>query len=155
MTRAMVRRRSASPGRVELLDVEFAPPPDPAVAMRRIAAEALILQDEAEAVLADVARGEHLGRVAPRGGPLVRRFFALADAVPPAVACPDPADRRTADTLRTILTHHAMQVSTALDFLAVAWRSERLADHVRRISGLGEPALILERLYRDLIHRDG
>ena len=148
---------SASPRpthpRFELVDEAYAPGPEPAIVMRRIAAEALIVQDEAEAVLAMIARSEPLGRVAPQGGPLVRRFFALDDELPPPIDCRELDDRRIRDALHTILTHHAMQVATALDFLAVSWRSERLADQTSRISGLGEPAEILEDLYHELVAR--
>jgi hypothetical protein len=148
---------SASPrsahSRFELVDEVYAPGPEPAVVMRRIAAEALILQDEAEAVLAMIARSEHLGRVAPRGGPLVRRFFALADELPLPIDCRELDDGRIRGALHTILTHHAMQIATALDFLAVSWRSERLADQTRRIGGLGKPAEILDDLYHELLAR--
>jgi hypothetical protein len=104
---------SASPrsahSRFELVDEVYAPGPEPAVVMRRIAAEALILQDE--------------------------------------------DDGRIRGALHTILTHHAMQIATALDFLAVSWRSERLADQTRRIGGLGKPAEILDDLYHELLAR--
>ena len=43
-----------------------------------------------------------------------------------------------------------MQLSTALDFLAVSWRSDTLAQQVARIGGLGEPAELLEAYYREL-----
>ena len=66
------------------------PPSDPRAAMRRIAAEAVILQDEAEAVIRGARAREGLGFLAPRGGPLVRRFFGLRDLLPRA--CDDPAD---------------------------------------------------------------
>ena len=144
----MVRPRWSSTQRVQLIDREFAPPPEPSAVMRRIAAEALILQDEAESVLAGIARGDQLGVAAPRGGPLIRRFFALADELPRVVE--DPRQRRLAESLRTILIHHAMQLSTALDFLAVSWRSDTMAQQLARIGGLGEPAVLLEAYYREL-----
>ena len=50
----------------------------------------------------------------------------------------------------TILIHHAMQLSTALDFLAVSWRSDTVAQQLTRIGGLGEPAELLEAYYREL-----
>ena len=58
------------------------PPSDPRAAMRRIAAEAVILQDEAESVIRGARAREGLGFLAPRGGPLVRRFFSLRDLLP-------------------------------------------------------------------------
>jgi len=134
--------------RVQLIDREPTAEAEPAALMLRIAAEALILQDEAESVLAGIAHGDQLGVAAPRGGPLIRRFFALADQLP--TRCKDPRQRHLSESMRTIFTHHAMQLSTALDFLAVSWRSERLAQQVRRIGGLGEPAALLEDFYREL-----
>jgi len=144
-------RGPAGHERMELIDGRLGHDLDPA-ALLRIAAEALILQDEAEGVLAAVGRREHLGIVAPRAGPLVYRFFALRDRL---------ADERSADEIQpqltglanmldTILYHHAMQVSTALDFLAVEWRSPEMAHQVANISGLGAAAELLEGVYREL-----
>jgi hypothetical protein len=144
-------RGPAAQERVELIDGRLGHDLDP-VALLRIAAEALILQDEAEAVLAAVGRHEHLGIVAPRGGPLVYRFFALRDRLA-GERSPDetqPHLTRLANMLDTILYHHAMQVSTAMDFLAVEWRSPEMAHRVETISGLGAPAELLESVYREL-----
>jgi hypothetical protein len=147
----LIRSRRPAEERVELIDGRLSRDLDPA-ALLRIAAEALILQDEAEAVLAAVGRREHLGIVAPRGGPLVYRFFALRDRLADERS-PDEAQprlTRLANMLDTILYHHAMQVSTALDFLAVEWRSAEMADRVTTINGLGAPAELLESIYREL-----
>jgi hypothetical protein len=139
-------RRGAE--RVQLVDGPPPPAPDPGPLLLRIVAEAVILQDEAEAVLAAVGRHEHLGRVAPRGGPLVHRFFTLRDRLPRSPA--DPRLARLAAQLDTILLHHALQVATALEFLAAEGRSAQLADQVSAITGLGAPAGVLERIYREL-----
>ncbi len=144
----MQRRHGRAGARVQLIDCESAPEPDHAGLLRRIAAEALILQDDAESVLAGIAHGDQLGVAAPRSGPLIRRFFALSDELPGV--CSEPRQQQLSEALRTILIHHAMQLSTALDFLAVSWRSERLAQHVGRLSGLGKPAVLLEDYYREL-----
>jgi hypothetical protein len=133
---------------MQLIDCESLPTPDSSALLRRVAAEALILQDEAEAVLTGIADGDQLGIAAPRGGPLIRRFFALSDELPRVVA--DPRQSQLAESLRTILVHHAMQLSTALDFLAVSWRSDMIAQQVARMGGLGEPAALLEAYYREL-----
>jgi hypothetical protein len=144
-------RRRADQERVELIDGRLYHDLDPA-ALARIAAEALILQDEAEAVLAAVGRREHLGTVAPRGGPLVHRFFALRDQLheEQAAAEAEPQLKQLANSLDTILYHHAMQVATALDFLAVEGRSPQMAHQVAAIQGLGAPAELLEGVYREL-----
>jgi hypothetical protein len=142
------RQPRGAAARIQLIDCESLPTPDTGAILRRVAAEALILQDQAEAVLAGIANGDQLGIAAPRGGPLIRRFFALADELP-SVDGPH-RQRQLAESLRTILIHHAMQLSTALDFLAVSWRSDTLAQQVARIGGLGEPAELLEAYYREL-----
>jgi hypothetical protein len=144
-------RRPAAHNHVELIDGRLDRDLDLAV-LARIAAEALILQDEAEAVLAAVSRREHLGIVAPRGGPLVYRFFALRDRLSDEQAAgrAQPEVTRLANMLDTILYHHAMQVATALDFLAVEWRSPEMAHQVAAINGLGAPAELLEGVYHEL-----
>jgi hypothetical protein len=149
--RLLRSRRRADQERVELIDGRLDHDLDPA-ALARIAAEALILQDEAEAVLAAVGRREHLGMVAPRGGPLVYRFFALRDRLAAERSADEaqPQLTRLANMLDTILYHHAMQVATALDFLAVDWRSAEMAHQVEAITGLGAPAELLEVVYREL-----
>jgi hypothetical protein len=136
---------------MELIDGRLDRDMDIAV-LAQIAAEALILQDEAEAVLAAVGRREHLGIVAPRGGPLVYRFFALRDRLcdEQSAGRAQPQLTRLANTLDTILYHHAMQVATALDFLAVEWRSPEMAQQVAAINGLGAPAELLEGVYHEL-----
>jgi hypothetical protein len=141
------RSRTPAPVRVELLDGR---PDEPSevLPLLRIAAEALILQDEAETVLAAVRRHEHLGWVAPRGGPLVSRFFALRDALPSRPPAPELA--AITSTLDTVLLHHAMQVSTALEFLAVEGRSEQAHRQVETLGGLGAPGLALEDAYQQL-----
>src|SRR5205823_1928093 len=97
-------------------------------------------------------RREHRGIVAMGGGPLVYRFFALRDRLADErlVGEAQPQVTRLANMLDTILYHHAMQVSTALDFLAVEWRSLEMAHQVATINGLGAPAEQLESVYREL-----
>jgi hypothetical protein len=119
--------------------------------MRRIVAEAVILQDEAEAVVRGAQAREGLGFLAPRGGPLVRRFFGLRDLLPKA--CEDPADEDIRRRLDAILHHHALAVWVALDLLACEWRSERIARQLDALDGLGEPAVELDQLYAQLAQR--
>jgi hypothetical protein len=127
------------------------PPSNPRAAMRRIVAEAVILQDEAEAVVRGAQAREGLGFLAPRGGPLVRRFFGLRDLLPRA--CDDPADEDLRRRLDAILHHHALAVWVALDLLACEWRSERIARQLDALNGLGEPAVELDQLYAQLAQR--
>jgi hypothetical protein len=116
--------------------------------LRRIAAEAVILQDEAEALLKDVRAREPLALLAPRGGRLASRFVALAQALP---VSDDPAVQRYGVRLREVLDHHALMMSASLELLAVAWRSERLEDEIDRINGLGRPAEWLEDIRAALL----
>ena len=124
------------------------PTVDERAVLRRTAAEAVILQDQAESVLADVRGHGHLGLIAPRGGPLVRRFFALRDALPRS--CADPDDERLRHVLDVALHSHALVVSMSMDLLAYEWRSPRLADVVGRIDGLGAAAIALDAAYAEL-----
>jgi hypothetical protein len=121
---------------------------DPRAAMRRVAAEAVILQDDAEAVIRGARAREGLGFLAPRGGPLVRRFFGLRDLLPRA--CDDPADEERRRQLDAILHHHALAVWVAMDLLAYEWRSERIARQLDALDGLGTPAVQLDQLYAEL-----
>ncbi|SEQ02507.1 hypothetical protein SAMN05421756_102267 [Microlunatus flavus] len=121
---------------------------DDRAVLRRAAAEAVILQDRAEAVLADVRAHGHLGLIAPRGGPLVRRFFSLRDELPRG--CADPDDERLRHVIDVALHSHALVVSMSMDLLAHEWRSQRLADVVGRIEGLGAAAVALDAAYAEL-----
>ena len=126
-------------------------PGEPRAAMRRIAAEAVILQDQAEEVIRGARAREGLGFLAPRGGPLVRRFFSLRESLPRA--CDDPADEDRRRRLDAILHHHALAVSVAMDLLAYEWRSERIASQLDALDGLGNPAVQLDQLYAELAGR--
>ena len=137
-----------------LLDAPPAPPPvDERALLRRAAAEAVILQDRAESVLDEIRAHGHLGLIAPRGGPLVRRFFALREELPRR--CADPDDERLRRVLDVTLHSHALVVSMGMDLLADEWRSPRLCEAVGRIEGLGAPAAALETAYAELARPTG
>ena len=129
------------------------PPPDPAPTLRRIAAEAVILQDEAEGVLRDIRARQPLGFIAPRAGPLVRRFFALRDELPSRLVTAELADLR--DEMSAILHSHAMALSVAMDFLALEWRSMALASQVDALTDLGAPARRIDEIYALLARAGG
>jgi hypothetical protein len=112
--------------------------------LRAILAEAVIWQDAANEVLAAISRREPLAEVAPRGGPLVRRFCELSARLPES---DDPELQRITGVLGPVLHHHALMLSSSLDMLAVDWRSERIAEELERITGLGAPARRLDELY--------
>lgn len=116
--------------------------------LRRIAAEPLIVQDDAEQLLRDVRAREPLTELAPRGAEPASRFVAPA-AAPPIPH--DPYVHAYAARLREMLDHHAQMLSATFDLLAVAWRSERLEDEVDRTSGLRRPARWHEDLRFELL----
>lgn len=137
-----------------LVDVPPAPPPlDDRAVLRRAAAEAVILQDQAEQVLASIRGHGHLGHIAPRGGPLVRRFFALREELPGC--CTDADDERLRRVLDVALHSHALVVSMSMELLAYEWRSPRLEDVVSRIEGLGAAGVALDAAYAELAHPPG
>jgi hypothetical protein len=138
--------------RAVLTDVESSPsPPDAEPVLRRIAAETVILQDEAETVLRDIRARQGLGFIAPRAGPLVRRFFGLRDQLLAQVCA--PAHLRLRDEMAAILHSHAMALSVAMDFLASEWRSATLAGQVDALTDLGPPARRIEEIYALLVGR--
>jgi hypothetical protein len=116
--------------------------------LRAIVAEAVIWQDAAEDVLAAISRREPLRELAPRGGPLIRRFCELGDRLPQS---DDPEIRRITSVLRPVFDHHALMLSSSLDMLAVDWRSERIRAELERIDGLGAPAQRLDGIRSALI----
>jgi hypothetical protein len=148
LRRGARRRRHPGPpdlGGFVLVDVVI--PEDPRPSLRRIAAEALILSDEAEDVLRRIRARQGLGFVAPTGGPLVRRFFALRDELP---ECHQAPELRIRGQLDVILHHHAMLISLAMDLLAAEGRSERITEQIDALDGMGEPARFLEVIYAEL-----
>ena len=65
----------------------------------------MIWQDAANEVLAATSRREPLADLAPRGGPLVRRFCELKARLPESA---DPDVRRIAEALGPVFDHHAL-----------------------------------------------
>jgi hypothetical protein len=120
-------------------------------ALRRIVAEALILQDRAEELLVELRDERDLGRVAAPCGNLIGRLVELCEALP---SCGDPAMDRHTDVLRTILDHHVLMLDSSLALLAAEWRSERLGEQLDRIDGLGAPARRLEAVRAEIVSRE-
>jgi hypothetical protein len=119
-------------------------------ALRRIVAEAVILQDQAEELLIELRDERDLAAIAPVAGRIMQRFVALRLALP---ACGDPElDRHTA-VLRTIFDHHMYMLNSSRALLASEWRSERLAAQLDRLDGLGPPAARLDRVRLEILAR--
>jgi hypothetical protein len=119
--------------------------------LRAIVAEAVIWQDEAEAVLAEIRDRRPLGDVAPRGGPLISRFVALACRLPESS---DPEIRRHTSVLRMVFDHHALMLKSSMEMLAFDWRSEKIVEQIEKIDGLGAPATWLEAVREELRQPD-
>ena len=115
--------------------------------LRAIVAEAVIWQDAANELLLAISRREPLAELAPRGGPLVRRFCELRARLPES---DDPELQRITEVLGPVLDHHALMLSSSLDMLAVDWRSERIVEELERITGLGAPARRLDEIRASL-----
>jgi hypothetical protein len=119
-------------------------------ALRRLVAEALILQDDAEELLANLRHRPEPARVALRCRRLNGRFAELRAAMP---ACGDPEMDRYTGALRQILDHHALMLRISLGFLAEEERYERLAERIDALDGLGPPARRLEAIRLEIIAR--
>jgi hypothetical protein len=115
--------------------------------LRRIVAEAVVLQDKAAELLHDIREREPLAEVAPRGGPLATRFFALQRQLPRPV---DPEMARQCETVGAVLDHHGTLIVSALQMLSMDWRSPAIVDHLERLDGLGAPAERLDAVYAEL-----
>ena len=87
-----------------------------------------------------------LGFLAPRGGPLVRRFSPGSATK----AWDNDRDERVRRQLDAILHYHALAVWVALDLLACEWRSEKIGRQLDALDGLGAPAVQLDELYTEL-----
>lgn len=118
--------------------------------LRRVVAEAVIRQDEAEELLTAIRARGPLGELAPRGGKLSTRFVELRNQLPEVR---DVQLRRQIVTVRSVLDHHTMLLSTALDLLSVDWRSSRVEEQLDGLRGLGEPAAWLDAI-RDELTQD-
>jgi hypothetical protein len=154
------RPAEADPGaalRGTISSVEFLPEVDAGAGARldrrahllRIVAEAVVLQDKAVELLADISRREPLGELAPRGGPLARRFFELRRQLPTAA---NGELARQCETAGVVLDHHGRVITYALELLAMDWRSDAIVAQLERLDGLGTPAERLDALYAELAH---
>src|SRR5690349_9819493 len=112
-------------------------------ALRRTVAEALILQDAAEDLLATLHDRPDPADAARSCGRLTRRFAELREELPSG---DDPEIDLCTRALQQVLDHHILLLKTSLGFLAGAARSERLAERLDAVDGLGHPARRLETI---------
>jgi hypothetical protein len=126
-------------------------PPEAAwAALRRLVAEALILQDAAEELLLSLRNRPDPADVARPAGRLNSRFVELREAMP---SCGDPEMDRYTTALRQILDHHMLLLKTSLGFLAGEARCALLGERLDTMDGLGAPALRLEAIRAQIILR--
>jgi len=134
---------------VAIVDDDAAAAADRRARLLVIVAEAVVLQDKAEELLADIRDREPLAELAPRGGPLASRFFELRRQLP------RPADLTMAaqcETVSVVLDHHGTLIVTALQMLSVDWWSPAIVEQLERLDGLGAPAERLDAVYAELAH---
>jgi hypothetical protein len=119
-------------------------------ALRRTVAESLILQDAAEDLLVALRDRPDPADAARSCGRLTRRFAELREQLPSGR---DPEIDLYIEALQQVLDHHILLLKTSLGFLAGAARSERLAERLDAVDGLGHPARRLEAIRFDILWR--
>ena len=119
-------------------------------ALRRTVAEALILQDAAEDLLVALRDRPDPADAARSCGRLTRRFAELREELPSGR---DSEIDLCTGALQQVLDHHILLLKTSLGFLSGAARSERLAERLDAVDGLGHPARRLEAIRFDILWR--
>jgi hypothetical protein len=119
-------------------------------ALSRTVAEALILQDAAEELLATLRDRPDPADAARSCGRLTRRFVQLREALPSGE---DPEIDLCTGALEQVLDHHILTLKTSVGLLAGAARSERLAERLDAVDGLGSAARRLEAIRFDILWR--
>jgi hypothetical protein len=118
--------------------------------LRRVLAEAVILQDAADELLETFRDRPALGEVAPPCGRLKGRFVELAEHLP---ASDDPVIAEYAAVVRSILGNHVYMLKSSVDLLVAGSASARVAEELDEIVGLGAPARRLDAIRTDVLAR--
>lgn len=139
-----------SVSRIAILSDDQPAAADARALLLRIVAEAVVLQDRAVELLADIRDRQPLAELAPRGGPLASRFFELRRQLPRPV---DLAMAAQCETVSVILDHHGTLIVSALEMLSMDWRSAAIVEQLERLDGLGAPAVRLDAIYSELARR--
>src|SRR3954454_2913073 len=134
-----------------MLGSRSCPPAPPAVAtdwagLRRLLAEAVILQDAADELLARMRERPDPSVLAGPCGRITERFAALRATLPERGVYTGP--------LRQIFDHHILLLKSSLGLLAGAQRSPLLDARVDEIGALGAPARRLEAIRQVLLLED-
>jgi hypothetical protein len=123
------------------------PPPGEVAAILLLAQEGLYFQDEVEDVLVEIRDGGDLGELSRRGGPIISRYERMRRDLRSHTS---PALLAYRDALDEVFANHALLLHSALDLLAVSWRSERLEAEQRRLGRVGPQGARLQRIVGEL-----
>ena len=118
--------------------------------LRRILAEAVILQDAADELLGTFRDRPAPGEVAPSCGRLKARFVELAEHLPTS---DDPVLAEYAAVVRSILDHHVYMLKASVDLLVAGPASTRRSEELDKIVGLGAAARRLDAIRTDVLAR--
>jgi hypothetical protein len=116
-------------------------------AVLRLAQEGLYWQGDLEDLLGAISDDGDLGELSRAGGPIISRFEAMRVTLR---GIDDVRLRAYTAALDEVFANHAMLLHTALDLLAVSWRSERLRDEQRRLGSTGAQGERLASMTREL-----
>jgi hypothetical protein len=117
--------------------------------LRRMLAEAIIVQDQADELLARFREERpDPATVAPACGRIRCRFAQMRLDL---ASFTDPEVRRYCARLRPIFDHHALLLDTSIGLLAGSARVEALAERLNDIDGLGPQARRLEALRLEVL----
>ena len=115
--------------------------------LRGIAHEALSRTDDLERLLQAVRDDEPLAEVAPEGGELVSRYFAMRRELLQVHA---PALQPYVGALGEVLNYLGQLLYYAPDLLAVSWRSELLREQQSMVGTIGPQGERLRRIVCEL-----
>jgi hypothetical protein len=125
------------------------PPPAPPCyadelrALLKLAQEGAYWQGDLEELLVAIRDDGDLGELARAGGPIVSRYEAMRREMR---CLRHPRLQPYAAALDEVFANHALLLHSALDLLAVSWRSERLREEQRKLGPIGAQGRRLERL---------
>jgi len=112
-----------------------------------LAQEGLYFQEEVEDLLFEIRDGGDLCDLARRGGPIISRYERMRRDLRHHA---DPSLRPYTDALDEVFANHSLLLHSALDLLAVSWRSERLEAERRRLGRVGPQGARLRRIVGEL-----
>jgi hypothetical protein len=119
--------------------------------LRRLLAEAVILQDAATELLRRIQQRPDPAEIAGECGRITGRFIELRGALDSYTA---PGMNRYTGALRQILCHHVLLLKMTRDLLAGAAHSEALDRRLDDVDSLGAPGRQLEDIRMEVLALD-